>query len=64
MSNKLHWYALSFSYSNDVVSGMASTYMGYQEQLVTVPRIERAKIAAGIPESAIAVLIGLSYMGS
>jgi len=63
MSEKLHWFALSFNYQDGMRSGHACTYMGYPEQLVTVPRIERAKGAAGIPERATAVLIGLAYLG-
>ncbi|MBZ0294681.1 MAG: hypothetical protein K8L99_19100 [Anaerolineae bacterium] len=63
MSEKLHWYALSFNYQDGPRMGHACTYMGYPEQLVTVPRIERAKEAASIPNRASAVLIGLAYLG-
>ncbi|MCL4723299.1 MAG: hypothetical protein KJZ90_03410 [Rhodocyclaceae bacterium] len=63
MSEKRHWYALSFNYQGRGAMGHACTYMGYAEQLVTVPRIESAKVAAGVPENANAVLIGLAYLG-
>jgi hypothetical protein len=63
MGEKLHWFALSFDFKDGLQQGNACTYMGYPEQLVTVPRINRAKQAAGIPSGASAVLIGLSYMG-
>ena len=63
LEEKLHWYALSFTFQNGATMGNACTYTGYPEQLVTVPRIEQAKEAAGIRNPKSAVLIGLSYMG-
>lgn len=63
MSEKLHYYAFSFNFSDGISHGYACAYMGYPEQLVSVPRINEAKQAAGVPKGESAVLVGLSYMG-
>lgn len=63
MSEKLHYYALSFNFHDGFRHGHACAYMGYPEQMVSVPRINEAKQAAGIPKDVSAVLVGLSYMG-
>ena len=55
---KLHYYAFSFSGSNGSVAWVA---IGYSDQKVTGPRVNRAKELAGVPPDS--VLIGLGYMG-
>lgn len=60
---KLHFYAFSFSGTclKKGVSATASAYVGFPNQLVTVPRIQSAKKSAGVTEDS--VLTGLAYMG-
>jgi len=57
----LHYFAFSFQrlYPDRSITG--SVYMGYSEQLVSIPRLIAAKVAAEMPADAI--LIGLGYMG-
>jgi hypothetical protein len=57
METKYHYFAYSFVFSQ----GQASVYIGHPDQLITVPRIVRAKQAAGVPRDA--VLLAVSYMG-
>lgn len=60
--SKLHFYAFSFTDSGTAgVTRTASVYVGYPDKLVTVPRINDAKVKAGVGPNA--VLIGLGYMG-
>lgn len=62
MSNKLHWYLLV--YVGDSFEGhrhsTGSTYVGFEQQRVTLPQInlhmQSAKIAKG-------VLVNCSYLG-
>ena len=60
---KKHWYAFTFMYSNAVrmCYVYTSVYIGYNDRNVTLPRIKAAKLAQGIPESA--VLMSVSYLG-
>ena len=58
---KKHFYAFAFQYVSGTVQGTSSTYVGYDDQIVTLPRINTAKSGAGVP--ATAALIGLSYLG-
>lgn len=60
----LHWYSFSFFFSvKGGGSGYASVYQGFPDALVTIPRIERAKKSADIPDGATAVLLAATYMG-
>ena len=52
-----HWYAYAFFDNND----RACTYVGHIDNVVTKPRIEEAKVAAGVGPNA--VLVGVSYLG-
>lgn len=60
---KKHWYSFSFS-GIEKDSGRqcnASTYIGYEDNVVTMSRIKYAKYAAGV--SIDAVLLNVSYLG-
>lgn len=71
-----HFYAMTFQYVEqvDLSNGDAgivssrltafnikSTYVGYDDQLVTLPRMNAAKSGAEIPPNA--TLINLAYLG-
>ncbi len=62
---KFYWYALSFSWAGNTHRGaenqMGCVYKGFKTNIVTVPRITKAKDDANMPTDS--VLIGLSYMG-
>lgn len=56
-----HWYALTFIHgaAGTVIHGCV--YLGYPNQLLTLPRIASAKEQAQMPPDA--VLLNASYMG-
>ena len=58
---KFHYYAFCFFESVNQVATTASAYIGYSDQLVTVPRVSDAKKAAGVSEKA--TLTSVCYMG-
>lgn len=64
MNEELHWYALSFSYSTGLSVGYACTYMGWPDQLLSIPRINDAKKDAlsQVKSSASGVLVGAVYL--
>lgn len=61
-NTKLHWHCFAFSgktlQDEDCFS---TTYMGYHDKEITLPRIEEAKSAAKINQEA--VLLYVSYLG-
>ena len=54
---KKHWYALTFQ----AAIGVCSTYVGYNDTLLSLPRIKKAKEGADFPPTA--VLVGATYLG-
>lgn len=58
---KYHYYAFSFIDTNGCAITRGSVYIGFEDKSVTVPRINGAKLRAGVGESS--VLLSVSYMG-
>lgn len=56
-----HYFAFSFKEMNDNHITDASVYIGYPDELVTLPRLAAAKEAAGVKQNA--VLVSMSYLG-
>ena len=55
---KQHWYAYSFLGQGNTYS---STYVGYEDNNITMPRIRAAKVFAGVSPDA--VVLSVSYLG-
>ncbi len=62
MQERLHYFAFSFSNldENDE-QYFGSVYVGFPQQMVSIPRLQAAKEAAGMPLDS--VVVGLGYMG-
>ena len=54
---KLYWYSFSFTRGNE----QGSTYMGYENKLITLNRITEAKAAAKMPIDS--VLLSVCLLG-
>jgi hypothetical protein len=59
----LHYHAFTFISSSlrSPVTTHASVYIGYADTKISLPRIQAAKEAAGVPPDA--VLLSVSYLG-
>lgn len=61
-NTKLHWHCFAFSGKTlQDEDCFATTYMGYHDKNITLPRINEAKVASNINEGA--VLISATYLG-
>ena len=62
-NDKKYWYC--FSFFGTALTGeenaRASTYTGYSDQRITMPRLKHAKAHAGVKNDS--VLVSCSYMG-
>lgn len=56
-----HGYALSFMHPAGATITNACVYLGYPNQLLTLPRLNAAKVQAQVPPDA--VLLSANYLG-
>lgn len=62
MGTKRHYYAITFIHGKAPgVTGFGTAYVGFPDQLVSRPRLDYARQAAGVSHDA--ALLGVSYMG-
>lgn len=60
-SEEKHWFAYSFTHHTNSSTTTGCVYLGYGDKLVTVLRIEEAKLAAKMSKDS--ALSSVSYMG-